>query len=67
MGRTARTAALAISSAASRKRLEQGRFAWPGIEDGMIRLSKGQFEALFEGLDWRLVRARPVRRPLAAE
>ncbi len=49
------------------KRLEQGRFAWPGIEDGMIRLSKGQFEALFEGLDWRRVRARAVRRPLAAE
>ena len=49
------------------KRLEQGRFAWPGIKDGVIRLSKGRFEALFEGLDWRRVRARPVRRPLAAE
>ena len=49
------------------KRLEQGRFAWPRIEDGVMRLSKAQFEALFEGLDWRRVRARTVLRPLAAE
>ena len=49
------------------KRLEQGRFAWPQIEDGVMRLTKGQFEALFEGLDWRRVKARAVRRPLAAE
>ena len=42
------------------KRLEQGRFAWPRIEDGVMRLSKAQFEALFEGLDWRRVRARTV-------
>ena len=49
------------------KRLEQGRFAWPRIEDGVMRLSKAQFEALFEGLDWRRVRARRVSRPLAAE
>ena len=49
------------------KRLEEGRFAWPGIEDGTVRLTRGQFEALFEGLDWRRVPARPVRRPLAAE
>ena len=48
------------------KRLEEGRFAWPRIEDGVVRLSRGQFEALFEGLDWRRVRARRVRRPLAA-
>ena len=49
------------------KRLEQGRFAWPRIEDGVMRLTKGQFEALFEGLDWRRVKPRAVRRPLAAE
>ena len=49
------------------KRLEEGHFAWPGIEDGTVRLTRGQFEALFEGLDWRRVPARPVRRPLAAE
>jgi len=49
------------------KRLEQGKFAWPGISDGVMRLSKGQFEALFEGLDWRRVLARRVQRPSAAE
>ena len=49
------------------KRLEQGKFAWPGISDGVMRLSKGQFEALFEGLDWRRVLARRVCRPGAAE
>jgi transposase len=49
------------------KRLEQGKFAWPGISDGVMRLSRGQFEALFEGLDWRRVLARRVHRPGAAE
>jgi len=48
------------------KRLEQGRFAWPVVRDGVMRLSRAQFEALFEGLDWRRVWGRRVRRPLAA-
>ena len=49
------------------KRLEDGKFAWPAIRDGVMRLSRAQFEALFEGLDWRRVYARRVRRPAAAE
>ena len=49
------------------KRLEQGKFAWPKIRDGVMRLSGAQFEALFEGLDWRRVMARRVARPGAAE
>lgn len=49
------------------KRLEQGKFAWPAVRDGVMRLSRAQFEALFEGLDWRRVHARRVRRPAAAE
>ena len=48
------------------KRLEQGRFAWPVVRDGVMRLSRAQFEALFEGLDWRRVWGRRVRRSLAA-
>ena len=48
------------------KRLEQGGFAWPSVHDGTMRLSRAQFEALFEGLDWRRVWQRRVRRPLAA-
>ena len=39
------------------KRLEQGRFAWPTVRDGVMRLSPAQFEGLFEGLDW--TRPRP--------
>jgi len=31
-----------------------------------MRLSRAQFEAVFEGLDWRRVWGRRVRRPLAA-
>ena len=34
------------------KRLEQGRFAWPTVHNGVMRLTRAQFEALFEGL-WR--------------
>ena len=49
------------------KRLEEGKFAWPAIRDGVMRLSRAQFEALFEGLDWRRIYARRVRRPAAAE
>lgn len=35
------------------KVLEEGSFAWPKVRDGVMRLSRAQFEALFEGLDWR--------------
>ena len=49
------------------KRLEEGKFAWPAVRDGVMRLSRAQFEALFEGLDWRRVHARRVRKPAAAE
>lgn len=36
------------------------------VADGMMRLSRAQFEALFEGLDWRRVVPLRVRRPRAA-
>ena len=41
----------------SYKRLEDGEFRWPKIEDGVMRLSAAQLSALIEGLDWRRVRA----------
>ena len=48
------------------KRLEGAAFAWPKVADGVMRLSPAQFSALFEGLDWRRVRAeRPTRPRLA--
>jgi transposase len=37
------------------KRLEDGIFRWPKIEDGVIHLSAAQLSALLEGLDWRRV------------
>ncbi len=30
------------------KALEQGCFAWPNVQDGVMRLSRAQFEALFD-------------------
>jgi transposase len=39
------------------KRLEEGAFRWPKIENGVMRLSAAQLSALLEGLDWRRVRA----------
>ena len=48
------------------KRLEKGRFVWPAIEDGAIRLSPAQLGLLLEGLDWSRVRPQPVIAPLLA-
>jgi transposase len=47
------------------KRLEDGKFRWPAIEDGVMRLSPGQLSALLEGLDWGRVHMRRVRVPEA--
>jgi transposase len=49
------------------KRLEDGRFRWPSVADGVMRLSPAQFSALIEGLDWRRVHARHVARPTATQ
>jgi transposase len=48
------------------KRLEQGRFRWPRLADGVMRLSAGQLSALLEGLDWTHMHATRVRAPQAA-
>lgn len=46
------------------KWLEEGRFTWPPIEAGSMRLTATQFAMLFEGLsEWRRIEQRPVRRP----
>lgn len=49
------------------KRLEQGTFRWPRIEDGTMRLTPSQLAALIEGLDWTRVRELEVRTPQAAQ
>ncbi len=49
------------------KRLEDGRFRWPKVEDGVVRLTAAQLSALLEGLDWvRVHEAREIRAPVAA-
>ena len=47
------------------KRLEQGSFRWPRIQEGVMRLTAAQLGALLEGLDWR--RVHGGRRPIAPQ
>ncbi len=47
------------------KRLEDGKFQWPKIQDSVMRLSAAQLSALLEGLDWRRVHeTREIPAPL---
>ncbi len=49
------------------KRLEDGKFDWPKMQDRAMRLTAAQFSALFEGLDWKRIHAPlEVRVPEAA-
>jgi len=48
------------------KRLEDGKFRWPGVQDAIMRLSAAELQALLEGLDWRRVHEpRQVAVPMA--
>lgn len=47
------------------KRLEQGSFRWPRIQEGVMRLTAAQLGALLEGLDWR--RVHGGRPPIAPQ
>lgn len=35
------------------KRLERGRFVWPGAAHGTVYLTQAQLAMLLEGIDWR--------------
>jgi transposase len=37
------------------RRLHRGRFAWPTSQDGTLRLTREQLDALVLGLPWQLV------------
>jgi transposase len=37
--------------------LEDGKFRWPSMQDGVMRLSAAELSALLEGLDWKRVHA----------
>ncbi|MCZ7660359.1 MAG: IS66 family insertion sequence element accessory protein TnpB [Xanthobacteraceae bacterium] len=45
------------------KRLESGKFCWPNVQDGVIRLTAAQLSALLEGLDWKRVHTSRERPP----
>lgn len=44
------------------KRLEMGRFVWPPIVDGRLRLTQAQLALLLEGIDWRRTIAKEESR-----
>lgn len=46
------------------KRLQDRGFVWPKAQDGAYAMSKTQFEALFEGIDWRRVGTAQTSRPM---
>lgn len=48
------------------KRIEGAGFVWPKLSDGTISMTKAQFEALFEGLDWRRVETAKYHHPKLA-
>ena len=49
------------------KRLDQGQFIWPKrTKTGVLQLTKAQLNVLLEGMDWRLLRTRRVKRPQIA-
>jgi transposase len=49
------------------KRLEEGKFCWPRIENGVMRLSAAQLAGLLEGLDWKRVHIPRIARPEAVQ
>jgi transposase len=47
------------------KRLDEGRFRWPRIENGVMRMTSAQLAALIEGLEWSRVQTVEARKPTA--
>ena len=35
------------------KHLKRGRFVWPAVAEGSVKLTSAQLAMLLEGLDWR--------------
>lgn len=48
------------------KWLEQGRFTWPPIRDGVVDLTPTQLAMLLDGLDWTRVSPKLVKQPALA-
>ncbi len=45
------------------KWLEEGRFTFPAIQDGAVRLTATELSVLLAGFDWTRVGSKPVKRP----
>src|SRR5258708_33649618 len=45
------------------KWLEEGRFTWPPVRDGVVSLTATQFALLIDRLDWSLVTPKVGKRP----
>ena len=46
------------------KRLEQGAFCWPKVQDGAMRLTSAQLAVLLDGMEWmRVLTSRRTRAP----
>jgi len=48
------------------KWLEEGRFTWPPIRDGIVHLSVTQLAMLLDGLDWTKGAPKTVKQPVRA-
>ena len=48
------------------KVLEVSKFCWPRVQDGVMQLSRAQYEALFEGAAWLGMSTPKVLPPTAA-
>ena len=48
------------------KWLENGRFCWPPIQDGVICLTATQLALLLDGLEWSRAVAPPAKKPVLA-
>jgi len=48
------------------KWLEAGRFTWPAIHDGVMRMSAAKMALLLGGMDWSAVKQPVVERPIRA-
>ena len=45
------------------KWLEAGRFVWPPVQDGVIKLTSAQMVLLLGGMDWRRLEQSLVKKP----
>jgi transposase len=47
------------------KWLEDGRFTWPPVRDGVVQLTATQLSMLLDGLEWMRIAPKVVKRPVA--